>query len=708
MPWPDGAANEAADGAPNEAADGAGREQQLEPNSVRNHSLRLSESRQHGLYSISGGWCFGSGGILCHGCFFAPLAAALPHAIFSKDSVRYNLLRTTTNRPTTQPTRRALVSRPPIAQNEPHETTSVREFNDPTITRPKSSFKDAAAVRELAARCDVLTVEIEHVNTDVLEDVAERGVVVDGRTKKVPVHPSWRTLRLVQDKYAQKEHFRAAGIPVAPQMALGGSSDDGSLLVAALKDASERLEFPFMVKARKGSYDGRGNFKVRGPDDFGPAVDALGAALPLYAEKWVPFAMELAVMVLRTEDDSGACSGVYSYPVVETVHQDDVCHTVLMPPRAVDAAVCARAQRVAEDVVRSLWGRGVFAVEMFLLQDGTIMVNEVAPRPHNSGHYTIEAVPYMSQYKAQLMAVLDMVPKTLRLTPRCAQAAMLNILGGAAADSHDRLVRLAETEYVEGVDTYLHLYGKAAKPGRKIGHITFTAPSPEVELLATIAPFVNEVDAMRRQRLDASAQQMRPMADETGTATSARQGGASTKTSSRNRVSPLVVVTMGSDSDLGVLSAGLDILERFGVPYDCTITSAHRTPARMVELAKAAANRGVKVLIAAAGGAAHLPGMLASETTVPVIGVPVKATHLDGNDSLLSIVQMPRGIPVATVGINNSTNAALLAVRILGSHYPEYRQKMASYLDGLRVEVEAKAARLEDVGYRAYLDGKSS
>ncbi|KAK4088644.1 hypothetical protein Purlil1_6855 [Purpureocillium lilacinum] len=555
------------------------------------------------------------------------------------------------------------------------------------------SFKDAAKVRELASRCDVLTVEIEHVNTEVLEEIATQGVrTPSGELRKVPVHPSWRTLRLVQDKFAQKEHFQAAGVPIAPQIALGA----GELLPDSLKEAYQKFGFPFMVKARKGSYDGRGNFKVNGPEDFDEVVKALGK-LPLYAEKWVPFAMELAVMVIRTEDDAGNCTGVYAYPTVETVHEDDVCKTVLMPPRKVDGAVCAQAQNVAQDVIRSLWGRGVFAVEMFLLQDGTIMVNEVAPRPHNSGHYTIEAVPYLSQYKAQLHAIMDIVPKTMQLTPRCSQAIMLNILGGAVPESHDKLVRLTETEYIRGTDVYLHLYGKASKPGRKIGHITFTTPSVEVDLEATIAPFVNEVDLMRQQRLSASSAQLRPTA----------APEANRKASSRDPNAPLVVVTMGSDSDLSVLAAGLDILEKFEVPYDCTITSAHRTPARMTELANAAAARGVKVLIAAAGGAAHLPGMLASETTVPVIGVPVKATHLDGNDSLLSIVQMPRGIPVATVGINNSTNAALLAVRMLGSHYPEYREKMARYMETMKVEVEGKAAKLEEVGYQAYLAEKA-
>lgn len=172
---------------------------------------------------------------------------------------------------------------------------------------------------------------------------------------------------------------------------------------------------------------------------------------------------------------------------------------------------------------------------------------------------------------------------------------------------------------------------------------------------------------------------------------------------SRNRTSPLVMITMGSDSDLRVLSAAFPILDKFAIPYDYTITSAHRTPARMVELGQSASSRGIKVIIAGAGGAAHLPGMLASETALPVIGVPIKATHLDGIDSLYSIVQMPRGCPVATVGINNATNAALLAVKMLGMADEGIREKMERYMSGMKEEVEGKAAKLEEIGYEAYL-----
>lgn len=132
-----------------------------------------------------------------------------------------------------------------------------------------------------------------------------------------------------------------------------------------------------------------------------------------------------------------------------------------------------------------------------------------------------------------------------------------------------------------------------------------------------------------------------------------------------NATSPLVGIVMGSDSDWPVMKAAAETCARFGIPHEAKVVSAHRTPDDMAEYGRSAAVRGLKVVIAGAGGAAHLPGMLASHTTLPVIGVPVESRHLKGLDSLLSIVQMPKGVPVATVAINNAENAALLAARIL-------------------------------------------
>jgi phosphoribosylaminoimidazole carboxylase len=261
------------------------------------------------------------------------------------------------------------------------------------------------------------------------------------------------------------------------------------------------------------------------------------------------------------------------------------------------------------------------------------MVNEVAPRPHNSGHYTIEAVPQMSQFKAQLHAVLDLpVPATL--TPRVSSAIMLNILGGATPSAHHKLVQLARSTLDDSMDVYLHLYNKASKPSRKIGHITLTGSSTIQDLEAKAKPFIDLVDEIRLERISAASETLRPQA-------SPEKQQQQQQHQHHEEKKPLVLVTMGSDSDLPVLKPGLDVLRQFGVPYALDITSAHRTPKRMMRVADEAAGRGIKVIIAAAGGAAHLPGMLSSETPLPVIGVPVKATHLDGVDSLLSIVQMP-------------------------------------------------------------------
>ena len=158
---------------------------------------------------------------------------------------------------------------------------------------------------------------------------------------------------------------------------------------------------------------------------------------------------------------------------------------------------------------------------------------------------------------------------------------------------------------------------------------------------------------------------------------------------------PLVGVIMGSDSDLRVMQDALDTLDEFGVPREVHIVSAHRTPDWMFEYARSAVTRGLRVIIAGAGGAAHLPGMTASLTPLPVIGVPVPLEQLDGLDSLLSIVQMPNGIPVATVGVGKARNAALLAVRILGAHDDGLRARMEEFQAGLAETVLEKDAKLQ-------------
>jgi 5-(carboxyamino)imidazole ribonucleotide mutase len=163
---------------------------------------------------------------------------------------------------------------------------------------------------------------------------------------------------------------------------------------------------------------------------------------------------------------------------------------------------------------------------------------------------------------------------------------------------------------------------------------------------------------------------------------------------------PQVGIIMGSDSDLSIMKAAADMLDEFGIPFEMTVVSAHRTPLRMVQYAVQAADRGLKVIIAGAGGAAHLPGMIASLTALPVIGVPIKSSNsIDGWDSVLSILQMPGGVPVATVGLNGAKNAGILAGSIIGAYEAPVRERVSEYKKKLEQEVLGKVDKLKEQGW---------
>jgi 5-(carboxyamino)imidazole ribonucleotide mutase len=168
---------------------------------------------------------------------------------------------------------------------------------------------------------------------------------------------------------------------------------------------------------------------------------------------------------------------------------------------------------------------------------------------------------------------------------------------------------------------------------------------------------------------------------------------------------PQVGIIMGSDSDLSVMQEAAKVLEEFGVEFEMTVCSAHRTPERAHEFASTAISRGLKVIIASAGGAAHLAGVMAGSTTLPVIGVPIN-WKLNGLDSLLSTAQMPPGVPVATVGIDGSKNAGLLAVQILATADETLTQKLVDYKKKMEEQINAKGKKLEEIGYKKYLENK--
>ncbi|MCJ1243597.1 phosphoribosylaminoimidazole carboxylase ade2 [Trapelia coarctata] len=558
------------------------------------------------------------------------------------------------------------------------EGAPAKQINSAT-NHVNGSFTDPQAIRKLAQQCDVLTVEIEHVDTNVLEELAAC----------TEVQPSWRTIRVIQDKFKQKEHLSSHGIASAKSVAL----ETGEL--EEVDRIGNELGYPLMLKSRTEAYDGRGNYPIRSPEEIRKALAALGGR-PLYAEQWADFKSELAVMVVKIRDDASVDGWekiTMAYPVVETVHEDSICKLVYAPARNVPEAVRQKAQILAQRAVAGLWGRGVFGVEMFLLETGELLINEIAPRPHNSGHHTMEACP-ISQYDAHLRAVLDLpipLDGTRFMTPDTT-AIMINILGGMQPHTHMLAVEKAMT--IPGAR--IHMYGKGSgRPGRKMGHVTVVAGSLQ-SAERQIEPLISLIDKIRAER------RQKPQAKLASPEEPPQELAPGILRGPESVTAPLVAITMGSDSDRFVLKPAVELLCEFNIPHIVTITSAHRTPERMFKFAREAASRGIKVIIAAAGGAAHLPGMIAALTTLPVIGVPVRGSVLDGQDSLLSIVQMPRGCPVATVAINNSNNAAQLALRILGASDVIMQQRLEKYLANQTQTVIKKAEKMETVGFENY------
>ena len=270
---------------------------------------------------------------------------------------------------------------------------------------------------------------------------------------------------------------------------------------------------------------------------------------------------------------------------------------------------------------------------------------------------------------------------------------MLNLIGQSS--SMEEITRQT-TAALQVPGASVHLYGKSeCRKGRKMGHITIVAES-DPQLRSRLRPLL---EVLHQAEVELYAPVPRGL-------------GFSDP-------NPLVGIIMGSDSDLPVMRPAARILDEFSIPYELTIVSAHRTPARLVQYARSASTRGLRTIIAGAGGAAHLPGMVAAMTALPVIGVPVKGSSLDGVDSMHSILQMPvrtfqlflyllcltccqRGIPVATVAINNSTNAGLLAVRILCVGIPRLVDAMDSYMKRMEEGVLGKVEKLKEVGWENY------
>jgi len=478
-------------------------------------------------------------------------------------------------------------------------------------------LRDPVALRALADRCDVLTVEIEHVNTAALQVIADSGT---------SVYPDPRVLALIQDKYAQKEALAAAGLPVAPFHA-----------------GARPINYPAILKARYNAYDGRGNITVADAEALPAAIAHLGGdPNSLYTESIVPFVREVTIMVARGQDGT-----LHSFPPIQTFHRDHILRVTIAPAPTATAAI-----ELAERAVTHLNSVGLFGVELFGLVDGTFLINEIAPRPHNAGHLTIEACR-TDQFTQHIRAVMGLpLGDSALIVPA---ALMINLLGddhGGVEPDLDQARSLTSAS--------VHWYGKAeSRPRRKLGHVTFIGSS--------LAEVIAQAHTLTTLPADLPTM-------------------------------PPIGIIMGSDSDLPTMQQAADLLRALGIDYELTIVSAHRTPDRMFDYARGAAARGLRVIIAGAGGAAHLPGMVAALTPLPVIGVPIRTEALGGVDSLYSIVQMPRGVPVATIAIGNAINAALLAARILATTDPALMDRLITYQRSMTQDTLDKAHKLETTG----------
>lgn len=326
---------------------------------------------------------------------------------------------------------------------------SDRDENEPvqfmTPFSQSGSYHSVDDLTKFANTCDALTLENEFIPSDILKEVQQQS--------GTPIYPSPESFALIENKLIEKQTFEKAGIPVTPY---------------ALVDNEEELEvfgdehgWPYMLKSSKGGYDGYGNETVTNLDEAVMAFENLGghSGRDILAESFVDFTKELAVQVARNE------TGHVIYPCCETVQRDHICVAVLSPA-PVDDAIQKRAQELALRATEAIDGKGLFAYEFFLKDDGKLLLNESAPRPHNSGHYTIEGC-VTSQFENHVRAVMGLPLGSTNL--RSKTVAMINLLGDMKRDARvDNAL-----EALKATDGHLHMYGKLdSRPGRKMGHYT--------------------------------------------------------------------------------------------------------------------------------------------------------------------------------------------------------------------------------------------
>ncbi|MDP2362611.1 MAG: 5-(carboxyamino)imidazole ribonucleotide synthase [Ignavibacteria bacterium] len=330
-------------------------------------------------------------------------------------------------------------------------------INSPAGQLTKSEFigwvDNKKILKKFCEVSDIVTLENEFIDHKYLEYIESLG-------KKVI--PSSKTISLIQDKLIQKQVLSSAKIPVAKFIAVDNKSDYDSI--------SNELGNKFILKSRKMGYDGYGNSTIRNKKGYSEAIGKLkNRHSELYAEEFIHFKKELAVMVVRTDKQ------IKTYPVVETIQKKHICHTVIAPAD-ISEEIRKKTIEISIQAVKSVKGYGLFGIELFLTKDENVLINEMAPRPHNSGHFTIEAC-VTSQFENHIRSVLNLeLGSTEMVKPA---AVMINLLGkknGAGVISN-----IKETFGYDNV--HLHIYGKhESRIGRKMGHITMIGENSELLL----------------------------------------------------------------------------------------------------------------------------------------------------------------------------------------------------------------------------------
>ncbi|MEX0772898.1 MAG: 5-(carboxyamino)imidazole ribonucleotide synthase [Balneolales bacterium] len=315
----------------------------------------------------------------------------------------------------------------------------------------KGSFSDVSALKYFVDQCDVVTLENEFIDSSILEEISHQS--------KTPLFPSVSSFERIESKLKEKQCFEKAGISVTPYARINAEDD--------LSVFGDDHGWPYLLKSSKGGYDGYGNKTVRNTDEAIIAFGELGGndGREIIAEAFVPFRKELAVQVARNE------RGTVVYPCCETIQDNHICKVVISPAR-IGPELQKKAREIAVAATEAINGRGIFAFEFFLTEDDELLLNESAPRPHNSGHYTIEGC-VGSQFDNHVRAVLNLPLSITEM--RKPAAVMINLLGTrngeAKTVNHDTLL--------ECPDGHLHLYGKkASKIGRKMGHFTLLGDDP--------------------------------------------------------------------------------------------------------------------------------------------------------------------------------------------------------------------------------------